>query len=121
LLQFHCHNGVHEDRDMMMAFAVVPPGLGLRSAAGTGFDADIAQLFVNAGGDYNNGDLNARYGDRFYPTPEGTPVGQGQTQPQSLPLMQAAEKWHSLGLYSSFYAAALHIPQNNWAVFPCSP
>ena len=48
-LQFHCHNAVHEDRDMMLAFSVVPPNLGLRTARGTGFDADIAKLFNNAG------------------------------------------------------------------------
>ena len=102
----------------MMAFAVVPPNIGQRTAAGTGFDADIAQLFNNAGGDYNNGDLNARYGDRFYPTPDGTPVGQALTSPQARPLLDAAKAWHSLGLYTSFYG--LDVPENVWAVKPCA-
>ena len=48
LCSFHCHNAVHEDRDMMMAFAVVPPNVGQKTAAGTGFDADIAKCALPA-------------------------------------------------------------------------
>jgi hypothetical protein len=94
---------------MMMAFSVVPPGIGKRTAAGTGFDADIAKLFNNVGGDYDNGDLNARYGDRFYPTPGGGPVHKAA-------LMKDARQWHKLGLYSSFYSPKA---PDNWAVFKC--
>ena len=115
-VHLHCHNGVHEDRDMMVAFSVVPPHLGLRTAHGTGFDADIAELFNNAGGDYNNGDLNARYGDRFYPAEKGKPGS--AKQPQTLALMDAAAAWHEMGFYSSFYS--LDIPGNVWAVNGCA-
>ena len=70
----------------------------------------------NAGGDYNNGDLNARYGDRFYPAPQDG-SGEATTSPQALPLMDAARAWHELGFYSSFYS--LDIPENVWSVNAC--
>lgn len=102
----------------MLAFAVVPPNFGLKSAAATGFDADLARLFIDAGGDYNNGDLNARYGDRFYPAPQGE-GGQNVSaapRPQALPLLQAARAWHALGFYTTFYA--IDDPGNVWLIPP---
>lgn len=91
---------------MMSAFSVVPPEVGKRTAAGTGFDSDIADLFINAGGSYNNKDLNARYGDRFYATPKS----------QEAPIMESAKAWQSYGLYSSFYSPSTPA---NWAVHQC--
>ena len=99
----------------MMAVSIVPPAMGKKSAASTGFDADIAKLFENAGGQYSNGDLNARYGDRFYPAPAAGGAAAGTPSPQTMAPAEAAKEWNKQGFYTSFYT--LEVP--NWAVQKC--
>ena len=77
----------------------------------------LCRFFTEVGGDYDNAALNARYGGRFYPAVVGDDAVGATPSPQVLPLMQAAEKWHELGFYSSFYSP--DAPETVWTVNQC--
>eukprot|EP01025_Chloroclados_australasicus_P055899 TRINITY_DN6863_c2_g1_i1.p1 TRINITY_DN6863_c2_g1~~TRINITY_DN6863_c2_g1_i1.p1 ORF type:complete len:150 (-),score=27.04 TRINITY_DN6863_c2_g1_i1:170-592(-) len=107
---FHCHNMVHEDRDMMMAFAVVD--LENSKVEETGFNKELLQYFLGEGKLYANGTLNARYGYTFY----AQKVGESERSD----LKNATDYWFDLKppLYNGMYNPS--IPNNPFGVKPCA-